>query len=147
MRPLSPGKAGMLDPAIPNLNEGGKAVPPTIQQGSTGQAVTQAQYLLVRFLVLRADKIDGSFGPATTHAVREFQADEGLAVDGTVGPTTWQAMLAEFSIPPTLSEGSTGSVVRRLQRALNNGRSDFAPGSQALVTDGSYGSRTKAMEI
>ena len=120
-------------------------MPPTIQQGSTGKAVTEAQYLLVRFLILPSGQIDGSYGPATTKAVREFQSEEGLPTDGIVGPNTWQAMLAVFSIPPTLAEGSTGSVVRRLQRALNNGRSDFAPGSQALATDGSYGPKTKKM--
>ncbi len=61
-------------------------MPPTVQQGSTGDAVTKAQYLLVRWLILPSDQIDGSFGPATTHAVQEFQSDEGLTVDGIVGP-------------------------------------------------------------
>jgi peptidoglycan hydrolase-like protein with peptidoglycan-binding domain len=120
-------------------------MPPTIQQGSTGHAVTEAQYLLVRFLILASDQIDGSFGPATTNAVRELQSEEGLTVDGIVGANTWQAMLAVFSIPPTLKVGSAGSVVRRLQRALNNGRSEFAPGTPALATDGTYGPKTKTM--
>jgi peptidoglycan hydrolase-like protein with peptidoglycan-binding domain len=118
-------------------------MPPTIQQGSTGHAVTEAQYLLVRFLILASDQIDGSFGPATTNAVRELQSEEGLTVDGIVGANTWQAMLAVFSIPPTLKVGSAGSVVRRLQRALNNGRSEFAPGTHALATDGTYGPKTR----
>jgi peptidoglycan hydrolase-like protein with peptidoglycan-binding domain len=119
-------------------------MPPTIRQGSSGKAVTEAQYLLVRSLILPSSQIDGSFGPATTRAVREFQSEEGLAADGIVGPNTWGALLAAFSIPPTLAEGSTGPVVRRLQRALNNGRSDFAPGTQALATDGNYGPKTEA---
>ena len=120
-------------------------MPPTIRQGSTGQAVSQAQYLLVRFLILDSSQIDGIFGPITTRAVREFQQEEGLVTDGIVGPNTWNAMLAVFSIPPTLTEGSSGRVVRRLQRALNNGRSEFAPGSPALVTDGIYGPKTTSM--
>jgi peptidoglycan hydrolase-like protein with peptidoglycan-binding domain len=107
--------------------------------------VTEAQYLLVRFLILPSGQIDGSFGPATTKAVREFQSEEGLPTDGIVGPNTWHAMLAVFSIPPTLKVGSAGSVVRRLQRALNNGRSEFAPGTPALATDGNYGPKTKTM--
>ncbi len=120
-------------------------MPTTIQEGSTGEAVRESQYLVARFLILTSSRIDGIFGPATKRAVREFQQDEGLAVDGIVGPNTWDAMLAVFSIPPVLAQGSSRSVVRRLQRALNNGRDDFAPGSSALTTDGIYGPRTKTM--
>lgn len=58
--------------------------------------MSKAQYLLARWLILPSDQIDGSFGPATTHAVQEFQADEGLTVDGVVDTNTWQALLAGF---------------------------------------------------
>ena len=64
----------------------------TLRQGSTGGAVKILQvglngrgYALVG---------DGIFGPATDGAVRRFQSDNGLAVDGIVGPQTWGALLS-----------------------------------------------------
>jgi hypothetical protein len=63
-----------------------------ISSGSSGQAVRAAQTLL-------ADKygygiaVDGTFGPATRNAVKDFQSDHGLDSDGIVGPLTWQALV------------------------------------------------------
>jgi peptidoglycan hydrolase-like protein with peptidoglycan-binding domain len=63
-----------------------------LRQGSTGGAVKILQvglngrgYGLVG---------DGIFGAATDGAVRKFQSDNGLAVDGIVGSQTWNALLA-----------------------------------------------------
>lgn len=37
--------------------------------------------------------IDGEFGPKTESAVRAFQRDRGLTIDGLVGAKTWSALL------------------------------------------------------
>jgi peptidoglycan hydrolase-like protein with peptidoglycan-binding domain len=122
-------------------------MPPTVQLGSSGSDVRDAQYLLARPHFLEAAQIDGSFGPVTQTAVEEFQGQEGLAADGVVGPATWAALFASFSLPPELAAGSTGALVGRLQSVLNNGRAQYAPGSADLVVDDDFGPLTRAMVV
>jgi peptidoglycan hydrolase-like protein with peptidoglycan-binding domain len=38
--------------------------------------------------------VDGNFGPNTNLAVKDFQINNGLPVDGIVGPDTWKALVA-----------------------------------------------------
>jgi peptidoglycan hydrolase-like protein with peptidoglycan-binding domain len=40
--------------------------------------------------------LDGIFGPKTEAAVRGFQSDENLTVDGIVGRYTWGALLRRY---------------------------------------------------
>jgi peptidoglycan hydrolase-like protein with peptidoglycan-binding domain len=64
----------------------------TVQQGSTGPAVSAAQSQLKAHGASLT--VDGVFGAGTTTAVRNFQAAHSLTVDGIVGPATWQALVA-----------------------------------------------------
>jgi murein L,D-transpeptidase YcbB/YkuD len=120
------------------------ATPPTIQEGSSGPTVRWAQYKMVR-RTMTDKQIDGIFGAGTKAAVETFQKDSHLAVDGIVGPATWAALGGDGPEPPTLAEGSTGTVVRSLQTALNEGRGSWAPTSnKVLAVDGDYGPDTAA---
>jgi hypothetical protein len=60
---------------------------PLVRKGDQNHPVKTLQYLL------RARDhtvtVDGIFGPKTDAAVRAFQQQKGLAVDGIVGPNTW----------------------------------------------------------
>lgn len=63
---------------------------PTIRRGSTGPFVKTLQQCLVKLgYSIGSAGIDGIFGPATDTAVRQFQRDRSLVVDGIVGPLTW----------------------------------------------------------
>jgi hypothetical protein len=66
---------------------------PTIQRGSRGPAVREAQTILNRKQQARL-VVDAIFGPLTDRAVRDFQRRNRLVVDGIVGPKTWGQLLA-----------------------------------------------------
>jgi peptidoglycan hydrolase-like protein with peptidoglycan-binding domain len=81
-----------INPNNPFLQTLNDAVSSVLQSGSTGGEVQILQaglngkgYPLVA---------DGVFGPKTDTAVRQFQSDRDLQVDGIVGPQTWQALVS-----------------------------------------------------
>ncbi|MTE21441.1 serine/threonine protein kinase [Streptomyces sp. TRM43335] len=71
----------------------GAVTPPTISQGSTGNAVREAQCLL-RFwgFSVGSSGVDGIFGSATRAAVVDFQRTCRISADGIVGPVTWNRL-------------------------------------------------------
>lgn len=114
---------------------------PTVQQGSTGDAVRRLQRALRRTPDLGI-VVDGSFGPATRAAVIGFQEANSLTPDGIVGPITW-SYLPNGGPMPTLQTGSAGEVVTHLQQVLTVG----APGQWGTTpqgVDGHFGPHTLA---
>ena len=67
-----------------------------LQRGSKGEDVKKVQ----NFLGITAD---GDFGPNTEAAVREYQSENGLNVDGIVGSQTWASMGLDDEELTTLS--------------------------------------------
>lgn len=66
---------------------------PILKRGSRGEAVRSLQTLLnAKGASLEAD---GSFGPATDKALREFQESRDLEIDGFCGAETWTALLTK----------------------------------------------------
>ncbi|MEV4874561.1 peptidoglycan-binding protein [Streptomyces cyaneofuscatus] len=66
---------------------------PALARGSSGDAVKRLQRSLTAALGTTVG-VDGSFGPTTESAVRNYQSSRGLGVDGKVGPATWGALQA-----------------------------------------------------
>jgi len=102
-----PGTSGSSNPGItiPPANR------PTLRQGDRGDAVTELQSLLIS-LGYNTGGTTGIFGPLTNTAVRNFQRDQNLNVDGIVGPITWGALI-NVSTPPVTppTENTTYTVV------------------------------------
>jgi Domain of unknown function (DUF1906)/Putative peptidoglycan binding domain len=64
----------------------------TVRLGDTGGAVHAVQQVL-HAIQDSALATDGDFGPDTLEAVRLFQSNHKLTVDGVVGPVTWNALV------------------------------------------------------
>lgn len=62
-----------------------------VRYGSSGNDVTYLQQQL-NSKGYNAGSIDGIFGSKTETAVKAFQSDKKLSVDGIVGPKTWGAL-------------------------------------------------------
>jgi N-acetylmuramoyl-L-alanine amidase len=113
-----------------------------IRAGDGGDDVRDLQQrLLALQSSIEADELDGRFGPSTEIAVRAFQAERRLPVDGLVGPDTWSQLVeagyelgdrALYLRYPFLR----GDDVRALQRRLN------ALGFDAGREDGILGRET-----
>ncbi len=65
-----------------------------IRKGSKGEDVRQCQEILERLgYDLGRWGVDGDFGKDTLAAVKAFQQDRGLVVDGIVGKMTWRELM------------------------------------------------------
>lgn len=66
---------------------------PTLKRGSKGDAVRELQEILERLgYDLGKSGVDGDFGRATEKAVKAFQKNAGIGVDGIAGAATWAAL-------------------------------------------------------
>ena len=139
-----------------------------LKRGSRGNDVRAIQYFLA-FIGFFNDslpeiKVDGIFGPATENAVKAFQQQYGLTVDGIVGRATWYRILDVYnstlnSLPDeyrsyssllypgyTITTAASGNVVTQLQTFLRT----IAQNNKAvplITADGIYGDKTKAAVI
>lgn len=117
------------------LNAHSSATPAaTMPGGASGETPEPAGEATATATVTSTEPLvaDGIFGPQTEAAVRAFQAEHDLTVDGEVGNQTWPVLIIEVSM------GSTGDAVRAVQYQLWS-RSGW------LQTDGTFDLDTDAV--
>jgi peptidoglycan hydrolase-like protein with peptidoglycan-binding domain len=114
-------------------------MPSTIKLGDTGDDVKRLQRVFVRMKIMSPGDLDGTFGPKTELAVKDFQQSNALTADGVVGPATWSHVNPYREASPVLKAGSLGPVVAMLQRVLKTGF------GYTGAIDGVYGPATEAV--
>lgn len=82
-----------------------------IKYGASGVDVMEIQTALVRFKQMSPGDCDGQFGPYTENAVRRFQKENGLVVDGCVGPITWAALMPKYAAAESLRRSTTNPAI------------------------------------
>ncbi|MBR3810444.1 MAG: SH3 domain-containing protein [Clostridia bacterium] len=69
----------------------------TLRSGSTGDGVKWIQWHLYKLGYLKQTDIDGDFGPTTLAAVKKYQTDKKLDVDGVVGSGTRSQLKIDYN--------------------------------------------------
>lgn len=98
----------------------------TLREYDEGTSVYNLQYTLYE-LGYYQDRITGIYGQSTALAVREFQQNNGLKVDGVAGSDTQSLLFSSMAKPAsaitltyaTLRKGDKGEEVALLQYALH----------------------------
>lgn len=126
----------------------------TLKKGSTGADVKKLQSRLKELGYLKGSA-DGDFGDATEAAVKAFQAQNGLTVDGKAGANTQTKLYSDSAKKaatttvtntpkPTATaftsykNGDSGSEIKRVQQRLKE--LGYLTGS----ADGDFGDKTEA---
>lgn len=82
-------------------------------------------------------EIDGLYGPVTERAVKAFQAREGLAQDGIVGPATWSRLVSNLATNG--DEPSDNDLFTDQVNSVSNGKTltaeDYAKAAEFLGVD------------
>ena len=107
---------------------------PTIRRGNKGADVIECQTMLTRLgYDIGSCGIDGDFGRATEAAVKEFQRDHKLVIDGVVGPMTWDALdkaVAQINEKP--SEKIYSVIIRNLDKTQAEAIANNYPGAEIV---------------
>ncbi|WP_291328091.1 peptidoglycan-binding protein [Desulfovibrio sp. UCD-KL4C] len=101
------------------------------RKGSTGDAVRSIQQALkdARYM---SEEPDGILGSRTENAIKIFQSQTGLSVDGLVGPATWQRLFSVFE--PVRGDFSGDLNTRCLALTGSFETSRLAPDCFGVVT-------------
>lgn len=122
----------------------------TLQKGSSGSAVKTMQTMLIACGYSCGNAgADGEFGDGTLKALKAFQKDASLVVDGIYGSASKTALQAKYKTVMASQTSNTDGNVAKGQRWLNTNYSSIIKAStgKLLTVDNSYGSHSRAAAL
>lgn len=128
--------------ATPSSTSSGSS---TLKMGSTGSDVKRLQQRL-KDLGYLTGSADGDFGAATEQAVRDFQAANGLSVDGKAGTRTIEKLYSSSAKKKTSSSSSSSSSSGS-SSSSSSASSSYTNGKTDIYLQlGSSGSQVKILQ-
>lgn len=82
----------------------------SFERGDQGQEVLDIQKRLVE-LNYPVSSLDGDFGGETETAIKKFQSDKGLEVDGIIGNATYMALMNK-EMPVNRAQNNARAIIR-----------------------------------
>lgn len=113
---------GLQGQVLPGLNNidlpDAEPAPEYLRIGVRHEIVKKLQKRLMELGFMDNDDPTDYFGDVTEVAVKHFQRQNGLPMDGIVGNTTWDAIMSPDAKHYAVSKGTKGDDIERIQQRL-----------------------------
>lgn len=113
------GLDGQVLPAINDIDLSDvEPMPQYLRIGVRHEIVKKLQQRLMDLGFMDNDEPTDYFGEVTQQSVKHFQRQNELPMDGIVGETTWNALMADDAKYYAVSKGTQGDDIERIQQRL-----------------------------
>lgn len=138
------GLEGQILPNITNVDLGDvEPAPEYIRIGERHEIIKKLQQRLMDLGFMDNDEPTDYYGEMTQMAVKHFQRQNGLPMDGIVGNTTWDAIMSPDAKYYAVSKGAQGDDIQRIQQRLY----ELGYLATANLVTGNFGDSTEAAVI
>ena len=135
---------GLEGQILPGLNDvdlpEAAPAPEYLRIGVRHEIIKKLQQRLMDLGFMDNDEPTDYFGEMTQQAVKHFQRQNELPMDGIVGNVTWEAIMAEDAKYYAVSKGAEGDDIQRIQQRLY----ELGYLASANMVTGSFGDSTDA---
>lgn len=135
---------GLDGQILPGLNDvdlpDAEPAPQYLRIGVRHEIVKKLQERLMELGFMDNDEPTEYYGEVTQQAVKHFQRQNELPMDGIVGDTTWDAIMSTDAKYYAVSKGTQGDDIQRIQQRLY----ELGYLATADLVTGNFGDSTEA---